>query len=290
MNKSTNLVDRRDTNKYIHKDKYLCIAKTNRSDKEKFVHPMADTDMSTIPLKEYLYNNVRTQTTSVFQVAAPTPSSEKQTRDPLRLHVPTTRQRVGGAQPLEDAVSTIATKPYLYQDVRTQKTFLRRDQENEGVMTHSIQDALHPRADTSKSFIASKNALDGGVFEIHNQKRTPLHSVQTNTQTPYSMPQFPESIPEPRRTHPLMETSTAMIDPVQIEATRDVYQIHSRNGSKKIHPTLPKGGFEGQGSAVPVFNQYENYRYTISDPERQDLRQRTVSIMEGRQEPAPVFS
>lgn len=295
INKSTNLVEKMDTNKFINKNKYLCIAKTNRSSNEKFVNPLENTNMSSIPIKEYLYNNVRTQTTSVFHVPQPLsdkPSPNSLKEDPLRMNVTTTRQMKGGMQPMENAVSTISTKPYLYQDVRSQKTFhIKDNQENNRVMTHSIQDTLLlPSADTSKSFIASKNAFEGSVFEIHNQKRTPLHSVQTNTQTPYSMPQFPESIPEQKRSHPLMETSTTRIDPVQIEATRDVYRIQSRNGNNKTHSILPKGGFEGQGSAVPVFNQYENYNYSISDPARDDLRQRTVSIMESRYDPPPQFS
>lgn len=292
LNKSTNLVEKMDTNKFINKDKYLCIAKTNRSTKENFIHPHEDA-VSTIPVKEYLYNNVKTQTTSVFHVPqspgkAPISSLNE---DPLRLYIPTTRQMKGGAQPTDGSVNTTPVKPYLYSDVQTQKTFhLVDNQENQGVMSHSIQDALLSSAGTSKSFIASKNALDGGVYEIHNQKRTPIHSIQTNTQSPYSMQQMPESIPEQKRSHPLMETSTAKIDPVQIESTRDVYQIQSRNGNKKTQPMLPKGGFEGQGNAVPIFNRYENYNYSISDPLRQDLRQRTASIMENRYDTAPVFS
>ena len=114
--------------------------------------------------------------------------------------------------------------------------------------------------------------------------------MQTNTQTPYSMPLMPEIVLEQRRVHPLMEASTAEFDPVQIEATRNAYHIQSRDGNKKIHPSLHKGGFEAPGNAVPVFNQYDNYNYAISDPQRQDLRQRTMSIMEGRYETAPTFA
>lgn len=262
LNKSNNIGDTIDTNKFINKDKYLCIAKTNKSTRENFVNPMENADVSTIPTKDYLYNNVKTQATSIFQMPQ-----------------------------LQEKNTTNALKDTLHSNVRTQRTFIEMNNtENNGVMTHSVQESLLPSADTTKSYIASKNAYENSVFEIHNEKRTPLHSIQTNTQTPYSMPLMPETILEQRRVHPLMEASTTQFDPAQIEATRDAYHIQSRNGDKKIHPSLQKGGFEGQGNAVPVFNQYENYNYSISDPQRQDLRQRTVSIMEGRYDSPPVFS
>lgn len=263
LNKSNNIGDTIDTNKFINKEKYLCIAKTNKSTQEHFVNPHAEADVSTIPTKEYLYNNVRTQATSVFQVPV-----------------------------LQEKNTTHALKETAHSHVQTPKFFMEKNNtDNQGVMTHSIQeDPLLAQADTTKSFIASKNAYENSVFEIHNEKRTPLHSMQTNTQSPYSMPLMSETILEQKRVHPLMETSTARFDPVQIGATRDAYHIQSRDGNKKIHPSLPKGGFDAQGSAVPVFNQYENYNYSISDHQRQDLRQRTMSIMEGRYESAPVFS
>jgi len=262
LNKSNNIGDTIDTNKFINKEKYLCIAKTNKSTNQKFVNPHENADVSTIPTKEYLYNNVRTQATSVFQ-----------------------------RPQLQDKTTTHALKEAIHSNVKAPKTFIEMNNtENNGVMTHSVQDALLPSADTSKSFIASKNALENSVFEIHNEKRTPLHSMQTNTQSPYSMPLMPETVLEQKRVHPLMEASTAEFDPVQIEATRDAYHVQSRDGNNRIHPSLQKGGFEAQGNAVPVFNQYENYNYSISDPQRQDLRQRTMSIREGRYESAPVFS
>lgn len=262
LNKSNNIGDTIDTNKFINKEKYLCIAKTNKSTNEKFVNPHENADVSTIPTKEYLYNNVRTQATSIFQMP--------------QLHEKNT---------------TNALKEVIHSNVQTQKTFIEMNNtENNGIMTHSVQESLLPSADTSKSFIPSKNGLENGVFEIHNDKRTPLHSMQTNTQSPYSMPLMPETILEQKRVHPLMEASTAEFDPVQIEASRNAYHIQSRDGNKKIHPSLQKGGFEAPGNAVPVFNQYDNYNYAISDPQRQDLRQRTMSIMEGRYETAPTFA
>ena len=294
FSKSTTLGDTIDKNNFIHQNMLSCNAETNKSTRENFINPHQDTNMSAIPTKDYLYNQVKTQATSVFQ--KPFYSEKNPTKslqeNPLYLNVHVAKQFKGGVQPTDNSVSTISTKPYLYQNVQTQKTssFTMDNQENNGTITHSIQESLLPSADTSKSYIASKNGLEGGVYEINNQKRTPLHSMQTNTQTPYSMPLLPEIITEQKRSHPLMETSTQQTDPVQIEATRDVYQIQTRNGSKKIHPTLQKGGFEGQGKAVPVFNQYENYNYSIPDQMRQDLRQKTVSIMEGRYETAPVFS
>jgi len=262
LNKSNNIGDTIDTNKFINKEKYLCIAKTNKSTRENFVNPMENADVSTIPTKDYLYNNVKTQATSIFQMPQ-----------------------------LQEKNTPSALKDTLHSNVRTQRTFIEMNNtENNGVMTHSVQESLLPSADTTKSYIASKNAYENSVFEIHNGKRTPIHSMQTNTQTPYSMPLMPETILEQKRVHPLMEASTTQFDPAQIEATRDAYHIQSRNGDKKIHPSLQKGGFEGQGNAVPVFNQYENYNYSISDPQRQDLRQRTMSIREGRYESLPVFS
>lgn len=261
LNKSNNIGDNIDTNKFINKDKYLCIAKTNKSTNEKFINPMENADVSTIPTKDYLYSNVKTQATCVFQMPQP---QEKNTPNAL--------------------------KQAIHSNVQTQKTFYEvNNTENNGVIIHSIQEPLLPSADTTKSFIASKNAYENSVFEIHNEKRTPLHSMRTNKQTPYSMPLLPEKVLEQKRVHPLMETSTTQFDPVQIEATRDAYHIQSRNGNNKINPSLQKGGFEGQGNAVPIFNQYENYNYSISQPQRQDLRERTISIMEGRNEPAPIF-
>lgn len=264
LNKSTNIGDTIDTNKFINKDKYLCIAKTNKSTKENFVNPMENADVSTIPTKDYLYNNVRTQATSVF-------------------HVPQVQEKN----------SASALKEARHTDVRTQKTFIEinnNNRDNHGIMTHSIQeDPLLSSADTSKSFIPSKNAFENSIFEIHNEKRTPIHSLQTNTQSPYSMPLMPEVVLEQRRVHPLMETSTAHFDPTQIGATRNAYHIQSRDGNNKVHPSLQVGGFEGSGNAVPVFNQYENYNYAISDPQREALRQRTVSIREGRNDAPPVF-
>jgi hypothetical protein len=282
-----------DQNPFIHQDKLSCIAETNKSTRENFIHPHQETNLATIPTKDYLYNHVDTQATSVFQMPRYSETSPTTSlKDNMYLNVHVAKQYKGGVQPTDGSISTISTKPYLYQSVETQKTssYTMENQDNNGIMSHSIQESLLPSADTSKSYIASKNGLDGGVYEINNQKRTPLHSIQTNTQTPYSMPLLPETILEQRRSHPLMETSTQQIDPVQIEATRDVFQIQSRNGSNKIHMPLQKGGFEGQGNAVPVFNQYENYNYSIPDQMRQDLRQKTVSIMEGRYETAPVFS
>jgi hypothetical protein len=262
LNKSNNIGDNIDTNKFINKDKYLCIAKTNKSSNEHFVNPMENADVSTIPTKDYLYNNVKTQATSVFQMP--------------QFH---------------EKNATNALKDPIHSNVKTSKTFIEMNNtENNGFMTHSVQDSLLSSADTTKSFIASKNAFQDSIFEIHNDKRTPIHSMQTNNQSPYSMPLMPETILEQRRVHPLMETSTVKFDPVQIEATRNAYHIQSRDGNNKIHPSLNVGGFEGNGNAVPVFNQYDNYNYAISDPQRQALRQRTVSIMEGRYDAAPVFT
>lgn len=247
------------TNKFINKDKYLCIARTNKSTKEHFVQQ--DVDVSVIPTKDYLYNNVKTQSTSVFQIPQQQPQS-----------------------PPTNGLKELITMP-----VATQKNFLTKDQE-QGLLSHSIQESLLSQADTTKSFIASKNALDNSVYQIHNEKRTPLHSMQTNTQTPYSMPLMPETVLEQRRSHPLMEAQTFETDPIQLQATRNAYHVQSRDGNHKTQASLPKGGFEGQGNAVPVFNQYENYEYAISDAQRQDLRQRTISIMEERNEPPPVFA
>lgn len=237
FNKSTSLVDKMDTNKFIHLDKPTYAANTNLSTRGYFVR---QDDQS-----------------------APTNSIQEQ---PLHFSVNSTKGLQGGAQATDSSLHVTApTKTYLHKNVSSTKSFFA----------------------TNENDITKEG---GSVFEIHNQKRTPIHSMQSNTQSPYSVNVLPETIPEQRRSHPLMETSTVKIDPVQIEATRDVYQIQSRDGNKKTHTLLPKGGFEGQGNAVPVFNQYERYNYAISDPAREDLRQRRVSIMEGRYDSAPVFS
>jgi hypothetical protein len=211
--------------------------------------------------------------------------------EPLRAQATTTKRLQGGARATDASVQAIPTKQFLYHSAEAPRSApTTRDNQESTTTTHSIQESLLASAGTTRTFFASKNALDGSTYEIHNQKRTPLHSVQTNTQTPYALYLEPGSVGEQKRSRPLMEAGTAKDNASMLEASRNAYQVQSRNGSKKIHPLLPKGGFEGQGSAVPVFNQYDNYNYSIDDPIRSDLRQRTASIMEGRYDTAPVFS
>lgn len=57
-----------DTSKHIHKEKYLCIARTNRSTVENFQHPLRDTDICKIATKDFLYTDAQTTPTSVFQL------------------------------------------------------------------------------------------------------------------------------------------------------------------------------------------------------------------------------
>lgn len=296
VDRATGMVlEKTDTSKQVRADPLRGDATTNRSTREHFVQMDADT--STIPTKDYLYSSVKTKATAVFRKPATTPDNNPKAllEEPLRVCVAGTKRLRGGAQATDGAsTSAIPTKPFLYHSAEAPRSsFVVRDsQEGSGVVTHSVQEEpLLASAASTRSFITSKRAFDdSATYEIHNAKRTPLHSVQTNTQTPYAMYLEPGVVAEQKRSRPLMEAGTAKDNAAMLEASRDAYQVQSRNGSKKTQPMLPKGGFEGQGSAVPVFNQYEHYNYAIDDPVRQDLRQRTASIMEGRHDTAPVFS
>ena len=294
INVSGNLVDKVDTNKYINKNKYLCIAKTARTTKENFVHPHQDSNTSALPTKDYLYKNVKTLPTSVFHTQ-PLDTSAKNSvvENPLHYEVAGTQRRDGGEQPTDNSVASFTMKPHLYTDVSTHKTL--NEPGNiylpEAVLHRDLKQKTLGSATANKNFIGTtQNAYDDASYTIHNDKRTPIHSVSTNTQAPFSRSLMHETTTEQKRRIPLMETHTQIFDPDQIEATRDPYQIQSRDGQKKTQQMLQKGGFEAQGSAVPVFDQYENYNYYIPDEMRQNIRRKTLDMFEGRYDSPPIFT
>jgi len=335
----------KDVSKFIHKDKYLCIARTNQI-KENFVHPMASAK-DTIRTNPYLYKDVRTRPTSVFHVPLDETTKDPKAlvETPLRvsgqsvatqsqfqkilphenlsreytapssqpyhvsagrtasihvnhevedinkpvhdsiLHVSTesARSLAGGDQPTADSIMTFQLNPYLYTSAQTRAT---RDEGGPAYISDRInrelRTPLQGSTNATKTFLGGSHLYEDSLVNLHNEKKTPLQSATTNMASPYSKNLPAEFIAEQRRRVLLTETPTTPVDPAQIQNVSDVYQIQSRDGKKQIQALLPVGGFEGQGSAVPVFDQYEDFSKTINDPQRDRLRQRTQEMFHER--------
>ena len=382
----------KDTTKNINAHKYLCMARTNQNTRENFQHPLRDADDSKIHTKKFLYKDVQSQATSVFQVQhdplvkekraihetplhafgqsnvssrgnAPTlehdtlsrnylpnpsqPTHVTSTKSSSAIHVSSpiesinnsihsdedmmhysveaTRGMQGGKQATEDSVSTFALNPHLYTSADSARTLdygtdtyldnavLHRTltqrttgsatanktmiggedpYKNHTHMSHRMQDTLPVSADTHKTFIGTlQNPLEDSNVRLHQDHKTPIHSVLTNTQSPYSHTVHPEKVLEQRRRVLLTDTVTTStgMDEEQLRNSTDAYQIQSRDGHKKIQSMLQKGGFGcdgNSGSAVPVFDQYDNFRHNIRDPQRDLLRQRTAEMFHQRN---PLF-
>jgi hypothetical protein len=247
-------------------------------------------------------------------------------QDMMRYSVEATRTLRGGKQATEDSTSTFALNPHLYtsadsartldysadaylDDAVLHRTLTQRTTgsatanktmiggedpyKNHTYLSHKMQEALPVSADTHKTFIGTlQNPLEDSNVRLHQDHKTPIHSVLTNTQSPYSHTVHPEKVLEQRRRvlhTDTVATSTGM-EEEQLRNSTDAYQIQSRDGQKKIHPMLQKGGFGcdgGSGSAVPVFDQYDNFRHHIRDPQRDLIRQRTAEMFHQRN---PLFS
>lgn len=329
-----------DTNKFIHKDKYLCVARTNRV-KENFIHPVLDA--STIHTKDYLYTQAHTQPTSVFQKTI-APDHEKQLPDPLRISATTTldgfkknlshdtlnreyrsnpsqpfdvrssrsisihkqldvehldqsrvhgtilnvsvesaKQMNGGEQPTAHSVSSFVPNPRVHAEATSNKTMIgdhvRRDDVS---MRHGIQDVLATSAETRKTFIGtSVDPFQDTTISLHNEKRTPLHSVATNPQSSQFAYNLKHDVQKEQHRRVLHSpVSTFGTDENQLSATEDVYHIQNRNA--KIAPTLTIGGFEGQGSAIPTFERYNSKQQSSGNDQRNALRLKTQDMFHER--------
>lgn len=355
-------VDVVDTQKFINKDKYLCIARTNRT-RENFVHPFrGDDTVSSVPTKDFLYKEVQARPTSVFQLSTTTatapvlpdplrvsavaaPSTDRRattiahealsreyrpnpsqpvdvaTRRTASIHrsvniehldraslhdsipqyaVDSSRRMEGGIQGTEDSIPSFTMNNRPAASAATARTMdgggdnpfagarameLRQktigsattnrtmigDTTRHDVVTHPIQDVLRKSVEARRTFIGSSaDPFQDSSVSLHNDKRTPLHSVVSNTQSPYSRDQKHDVQAEQHRRVLHTQASTHGTDVDQLVATGDVYQIQNREG--RVGKTLDKGGFDGQGSAIPVFDQYDNYRQNVSDPTRDNLR------------------
>lgn len=348
-----NGVEKMDTNKFINKEKYLCIAKTAKTTRENFVHPYNETQ-STVPTKPFLYKDVKTQPTSIYDISSknnpdktkgvaekvlhaysqanksaqvrkmyvPDTLGKGFVEEPIRVSVRSSQRMEGGDRATDHSVNTFRVKPHLYTTAQTtkiheggdvhmadavlnreltskthgsamaNKTFLPSEQirENDVFLSHRMQNITPISTSAVKTLNgANEHPLHDATLSLHNDKRTPLHSAMTNTQSPYSMTTMPDMIREQKRRVLLTETSTTATDAGQIANVGDVYSIQARgSGSKNTHTMLSKGGFEAQGSAVPVFDRYENYNYSIRDEERQGLRQKATDMFHERH-PMPVF-
>lgn len=337
-------IQEKDTTKFINKNRYLCIAKTNKT-VENFVHPH-ESSVSTIPTKPFLYKDIRTQPTSIFHV-----SIDEKTKDkkgiidaPLRvdgktvasrtalqkilphdnlsrtyaapasqaynissgktaavhvnhdiesldkgsvhdsiMHISTesAKQLPAGKQPTDDSTMTFRLNPHIYTNIKTTATRIGQTIPHD-IMEHEFKNKTSGgSAFTNKNMNSGKNIMDGAHVVIHNDKKTPIYSATTNANSPFSRDQSPEFIHEQRR-RVLHTDYDVKFDEAQVHNVADVYQIQSRDGTKRTQPMLPVGGFEGQGSAVPVFDQYDNYAQNLSDPQRDRLRQRTQDMFHER--------
>jgi hypothetical protein len=242
--------------------------------------------------------------------------------NPLRVSANSTKRMQGGERATDNSVHTYQSKPYLYTSAGTaktteggdvyisgaklgremtqktygtavaNKTYLSTDQtRNEDIyLSHPMQQVMPISTTAVKTFVGSdKNPMQDTTVALHNQKRTPLHSVVTNAQAPVGKVTMPENVPDQKRRIPLMQTATTGFNAEQIQMSADVYSIQARGGGlKNTHDTLQKGGFDAQGSAVPVFDQYENYNYSITDPLRDQLRQRTLDVFNERNPSQPM--
>lgn len=353
MDIAGNGVEKMDTNKFINKEKYLCIAKTAKTSRENFVHPYKETK-SVVPTKPFLYKNVRTQPTSVYDVSSkhnpektkgvsekvlhafghanktaqvrkmyvPDALGKGFVEEPLHVSVKSSHRMQGGDMATDHSINTFHVKPHLYTSAQTTKIHEGGDVHvDNAVLNRELTTKTHGTAMSNKTFLPTEQIRENDVFLshrmqnitpistsavktmdgahdhplqdssllLHNDKRTPLYSATTNTKAPYSMSNMPDMVREQKRRILLTETSTTATDTAQLAAVGDAYSVQARgSGAKNTHKMLQKGGFDAQGSAVPVFDRYENYNYNIRDEQRQSLRDRASSMFHQRN-PQPVF-
>jgi len=238
--------------------------------------------------------------------------------DPLHYSAESARQMKGGAMPTDSSTTTFTMNPKLNvaaQAVKTQdiappyldnavlhrtllskttgtattnKTLIGGEKINDDhVLSHPMQDILVKSHNTQKTFMDL--TLQDGTVRLENQKRTPIHSVTTNSQSPFSHTVMPEDLPHQRRRVLPIESAPNAIDPRQIEATGDIYSIQSRD-SHQTQTMLPKGGFDGEGagSAVPIFDRYGDREHVFSMTDQRDkIRQLVGSMVHDRHDSYP---
>lgn len=238
--------------------------------------------------------------------------------DPLHYSAESSRQMRGGVMPTDSSTTTFTMNPKLNvaaQAVKTQeiaqpyledavlhrtllakttgaastnKSLLGGEKNHaEHVLSHPMQEILVKNTRTQKTFMDL--TLQDATVRLENQKRTPLHSATTNTQSPFSHTVMPENLPHQRRRVLAVESAPAAVDPDQIEATGDIYSIQSRE-SHQTQTMLPKGGFDGEGagSAVPIFDRYGDREHVFSMTDQRDkIRQLVGSMVHERHDHYP---
>lgn len=256
-----------DLSKFLNKKKVLCVAQTNRRVKEQFVNPFQDSVVSsTVPIKDYLSKNVKTVPTSVYNHTRPEMDTEK--------------------------VKGLIENPLHVFDLQAVRT-ANRDHSTE--MVEAIdksslrQNMIYPEARSNHSQVGEfVDPFENSYLNLHNQKRTPIHSVRTNTVSPFTKTNEPEYIPEQKRRSLLVETSTTETDMDQILNNADPYAVQSTNATKLVYNGPAFGSFEGNGSAVPLFDRYENYQPSLRKSARDEVRSKTTDMFSDRY-PTPSF-
>ena len=160
------------------------------------------------------------------------------------------------------------------------------DRSDHDIVAHPIREVLVKSTDSRKTYMdAGQNPYhDTVIRSTESQKRTPIHSVITNAQSPFSMTVMPEDLPEQRRRVLHTASTPAAIDLRQVQANADVYSIQSRD-SHQARVMLPKGGFDGEGAgtAVPLFDRYGNHEHVFHMTDQRDkLRQLVGNMAQGR--------
>lgn len=267
-NSGSNVIDKMDTNKFINKKKILCVAQTNKRVKENFVHPHQESSVSTIPVKEYLSKNVKTVPTSVYQ------------------HI---RAEVANPEKTKGLIET-PLHSYNVESMKSSTHQIQSVEIMESVNKASLrQNVLHASAQANKTSIGNfADPFENANLKIHNVKRTPIHSIKTNTVSPFSKINEPETIREQKRRALLCETQTTGVNIDQIRNNADSYSVQSTNADKLVYNGPVIGSFEGQGSAIPQFDQYDNYRPGLRPSAKEEVRARTKDFFTERY-PAPMF-
>lgn len=236
----------------------------------------------------------------------------------IHCSVEASKQITGGTTPISDSISSFVPSRRVNVSADTVKTLsgegdnplvdgkmrdLQRKTTGDAVvnksmigdhrrlgdtsMTRMIQEVLPTSAETRKTFIGTtSDPFQDSTVALHNDKRTPIHSVATNSASPFSKDLPHEFQREQVRRVLHAETSTFGTDIKQLEATGDVYSIQNRRG--RVQEGLQKGGFENQGSAIPVFNRYEDYRKVMAESQRDALRKKTSDMFHDRYPPATI--
>jgi hypothetical protein len=173
--------------------------------------------------------------------------------------------------------------PYLYTSAQTRAT---HDEGGAVYISDRLGRDLRSKttgsATANKTFLGKGNMFEESRVSLNQDKKTPLQSADTNIASPFVKNLPAEFIHEQRRRILPADMQLTPVNPDHVQNTADIYQIQSRDGRKQTQSLLPVGGFEGQGSAVPVFNQYNDFSKSTADPQRDRLRQRTQDMFHER--------